>query len=149
MGWSKEDHWHLKGMLDLHRKYGPSPKNCYVGDFVGDQCVKCNNVTPIKACPNCSRPYYGLGYSPEGHLGLFCAQCNKGITTLTCSCGCENPIDEGTLAIKDGVRSSENSKVTVHEDGSVTREDDSSWIGCIVFLVIAAVIGIIVAIKNC
>jgi hypothetical protein len=54
-------------------------------------------VIPLKPCPNCGHSVYALGLTPANIAGLFCHRCNKGFTSLTCSCGCDNPVNGHTL----------------------------------------------------
>ncbi len=133
MGWKLEGPIGFKHMLQHHLQNGVSDMNCFVGDYVGIQCVRCHNITPIKACPNCGSPIYGLGLSPSRQTGLFCAQCSRGFTNLTCSCGCENAVNAKTLTVKDEVTKARGSKLTVDSDGSVQREESPipGILGCL------------------
>ena len=65
----------------------------------GIRCARCrNHVIPLSACQNCGGVAFILGTDPLlKATGLFCLNCRNGFTSVTCVCGCRNPIDAGTI----------------------------------------------------
>jgi hypothetical protein len=64
------------------------------------QCLGCQAIIPFGACPNCGHPGYKYGYSKGDRLGVFCAKCERGTTSVTCECGTANPISIHTIVQK-------------------------------------------------
>ena len=66
-------------------------------------CIRCEEVTPLKPCPNCGGTRYKAGIATDGTVGIFCTNCDKGFTHWTCSkCGTENPVNTSTAEQKGG-----------------------------------------------
>jgi hypothetical protein len=79
-----------QGYDSVHNSYYAAVEN-------GIRCVKCKKITELSGCSNCGSLKYKLGAASNGHAGLFCVQCEQGITSFDCECGCKNPINSQTL----------------------------------------------------
>ena len=66
-------------------------------------CIRCEEVTPLKACPNCKSTQYKAGIATDGTVGIFCTNCDKGFTRWTCTnCETENPVNTSMAKQKKG-----------------------------------------------
>jgi hypothetical protein len=84
--------------LQLRVQFPGTDEGLYEASATGIRCLKCiDQVIPLKPCPNCGHGVYALGLTPANIPGLFCHRCNKGFTSRTCSCGCDNPVNGHTL----------------------------------------------------
>lgn len=68
------------------------------------RCVRCEHVVPITECSNCGGTVFHLGRATNGQIGMFCAQCQKGLVRWTCSdCGTDNAVSKTVVeAMKSG-----------------------------------------------
>lgn len=59
------------------------------------RCVRCDHVVPITECSNCGGTVYHPGRATSGQIGMFCAQCQKGLVRWTCpDCGTDNSVSK-------------------------------------------------------
>ena len=68
------------------------------------RCVKCKEFIPLGECGNCTGKRYRPAYATDGTRGIFCMECNSGMTRWTCPhCETSNPmIDKTIWRVKKG-----------------------------------------------
>jgi len=76
---------------------------CQFGKRAARVCIRCKEMFPLKACPNCGSAEYVPGLTTGDVSGLFCFKCEKGLSSWECpACHTSNPINKSLAVEKSG-----------------------------------------------
>lgn len=69
----------------------------------GLKCLRCQHFEPLSGCDNCGYGTFEVALSKSNSIGIFCEQCEKGLTRWTCkSCGTDNPMNGSFVSVGGG-----------------------------------------------